>query len=177
VGQLSDFSRIDPDVLKAKQELGKNVHLAIEAHNQGLFAPLTKRERPYFDSWQRWHETTQMTPHQEELRLYDDQLRITGCFDAVYRAGSSLILVDYKCTAAPSDSWEYQGAFYWHLARINGIELDPRYLFLQLLPTGKIASCYSFKRSETVWQECLQLYRRYIAEHGFPEASPQVIEA
>lgn len=160
--QFNDFSAVPDEVLSAKCTLGSHVHAAIEALHEGLYVPLTEREQPYFESFEKWHAVTQFTPHKSEVRLYDDKLKITGCLDAIYERNGKLILVDYKTSASPSESWQYQGMFYWHLAKINGIDLEKRYLFLQFHPNGKPASTYSFDASERTWQTCLNLYYGYL---------------
>lgn len=163
---LTNFVGVDEDVLEAASARGTAVHKAIQMDAQDLCYPLPLECRGYFKSYLKWKAITQFQVEQSELRLYDDDLKITGCIDAIVGNGESHFIVDWKNTAAQNrEYWELQGMFYHHLATINGIPLHKKIMFVQLCPEGSAAKVFSFEANEVLWRQCLKYYFMYISEN------------
>lgn len=121
--------------------LGSEVHDVIEARSLALDVDCSPECAGYVASWQKWIETTKCTIELTEHRLYDDELMITGKFDALVRFPEAevLTLIDYKtCAQVMNKSWNMQGNFYHYLATKNNYALESRVLFLKLSETGAL---------------------------------------
>jgi hypothetical protein len=158
---LADFSGVIESDLKRASDRGSEIHRAIAFDAEDLFYPLKAAYQPYFDSYLRWKAVTGYQIVESEVRLYDDELLITGKFDAIVQGVNSpkLFLVDWKNTYAQNrEYWEHQGMFYHKLCEINGINLASRVMFVQLQSDGTVPKVHSFEVSETLWRQCLKLY-------------------
>lgn len=139
LGIWSDFSHIDPEVLDNKCRIGTNVHSLIQAHVNDV--PLTGEddEEGYFESWKKWNSycKREFIPEMQELRLYDDILKITGQIDCIVEQNGKRNLIDWKTSASANKlAWEMQAAFYHYLCTTNSIEICDEVLFIQLDKKG-----------------------------------------
>jgi hypothetical protein len=163
---LAQFVGVDEDVLKAASIRGTAIHKAIQLDAQGIPYPMPIGYRGYFKSYRKWCDVTQFRIERSELRLYDDDLHITGGLDAIVTNGENRYLVDWKNTAAQNrDYWELQGMFYHYLAAQNGIKLHKKIMFIQLCPEGSPAKVFSFEASEVLWRQCLKYYFMHVKEN------------
>lgn len=159
---LSGLIGIDEDVLLEACKRGTEVHRAIQNDAKHLCYALAPAYRGYFRSYLKWKKVTQYKIILSEQRLYDHDLKITGCLDAIVKGTNEMYLVDWKNTASQNRPyWEHQGMFYYHLAKLNGLEINKRIMYVQLCPEGSAPNVHSFEASEVLWRECLKYY--YIA--------------
>lgn len=155
---------INPEVLRNKCNIGRNVHTAINSWANHDFAPLAKSEKGYFQSFCRWQELTQMQPVQSELRLYDDNLMITGAVDMIGKIKNSenLVLIDFKTSATcDNKKWPIQAAFYHHLLTINNFIVHSTVLFLQLDKEGEMPICHAFEITKQLKITMISAYNLY----------------
>jgi hypothetical protein len=129
---------IPPGVLEAKQLLGQEVHEAIAASEQGVDISLTDRAAPYYDSYLRWRKLMRQPFFAQELRLYHEALKITGCIDALGEVNEGQQMIyDFKCSYSVSEpSWRIQGALYKIIAESNGFKINDHVLFIKLNKNG-----------------------------------------
>jgi hypothetical protein len=164
---LTNFIGVDEEILDAASDRGTAVHKAIQMDADGQYYPLPPDCRGFFRSYKKWKDVTKFEIAQSELRLYDDELRVTGCLDAIVTNGSLKYLVDWKNTAAQNrEYWELQGMFYHHLAEKNGIQLAKKIMFVQLCREGSAPKVFSFDANEVLWRQCLKHYYVYISENS-----------
>lgn len=103
---------------------GIQVHRYCTAYLEKLFIPEMEPEyAPYVDSFIKWAnqrvKKVIMTCH----RLYDDDLKFSGEFDAIVVLNDSPepTLIDIKATCSASKAWPLQLAAYEHLCKKNNI--------------------------------------------------------
>jgi len=170
----SNFDMIPKEILEHKKEIGTEVHQAIYDYSKGIPESFEHPESEfYFISFLKWYKEFEIKFIENELRLYDEELRITGGIDAVIKFPheNSLVLVDWKTVASMtkpmSISWEMQGTFYHHLLQVNGYKtLSGRFLFIQLSADGDIPRVKKFEFDQKTMADChaaLQVYKRF---HG-----------
>jgi len=134
------FDHINPVVLQKACERGTRVHRYAELYAKGEYFPEPEPELAgYVKSFTRWFDEMVEEVLYLELRLYDDNLRITGQVDLIARlrgCSDSSVVIDYKTAANASLSWNLQLAAYKHL--VIGYEgLYPhRRIALQLFKDG-----------------------------------------
>ena len=164
---LNDFSGIDTAVLENKKNIGTDLHKAIELDIEGLCWPMQANAQGYFNSYRKWLDVTGFVLDRGEIRLYDEELKITGCLDAIGGSphAKNRTLIDFKTSASANlEYWLHQGMFYHHLAKINEIHLADRFLFVQLCEYGSTPRVHSFNVSEATWRQCLKYYYSYICD-------------
>lgn len=108
-------------------EKGNTIHDYCEAHLRNLFIPHYEPEyQPYINEFIRWCDENVSELIFSEVRLYDDERKFTGRFDAIVKLRSSneTALIDIKTSANSSVSWPVQLAAYKHLCEINNIHID-----------------------------------------------------
>lgn len=159
-----DSYKYAPEIKKnEKAKVGTNVHNAILSMMCGNIVMVLEREKPYFVSYLRWYNHMKPTVKEPEMRLYCDDLGITGQIDCLVtiRGEKLPILLDYKCVSAKMKSWKYQAHFYQYLLKKNNYKVGNRMIFLALNPKGKdpIARCYDFDpKTESA---CINMAREY----------------
>jgi len=167
--KYTSFAYIDPEVLDAKAYLGDCVHAAITDDCQGEFPMLTdKKQVGYYLSFDKWKEKMCPTFYQMEQRYYDDELKLTGEVDAIIRPMRSkdLVLIDYKCSAqANHDYFSRQATLYYHLLQVNGVQVVPYFLWIQLDKNGKLPKVHKYYLTDKMLAECIQDVKNYWKEH------------
>ena len=127
LGRLQTFAHIDENVLKAKTDIGTNVHRAIVEDTIGDFPMLkTERAAAYFGSYEMWKAKEKPVFKMQVPRLYDDELMITGEIDGLIETTrhNLPVLIDWKCSATASEEiWEMQAHFYLYLLQRNNIDV------------------------------------------------------
>lgn len=164
LGQWDKFGHIDPDVLSKKADLGTNVHACIYSYlTSGLYG-IDLDYLCYFESFLKWHETTQAKYIRAEERLYCERFKITGQVDGVYQIPSKkgLTIVDYKTSAAESPKiWPLQAAFYHWLCKVNDIDILPDVIFLKLDPKSNLPKAYIYTVDESLMNIALSALNCY----------------
>lgn len=153
------LSKIDPETLKKKTELGSEVHEAIEGYYSGVFAPLPEKGKGYFESFKLWNDSTNPNIICQEQRYYNDNLMLTGAVDMILQEGDRRIIIDFKTSASiDRDGWSIQGSCYHHL---DGGEADI-VRFVKLDKDGKKPTFFDFVPNADTWDlalQCLMVYR------------------
>jgi hypothetical protein len=164
LAQLQSFDHIDPKVLEAKAQLGTNVHEAIGEFVQGDF-PILESEKAvgYFRSYEEWHRASQPQYQRMEQRLFDDTLMITGQMDAIVTINDKPnMLIDFKCSYQPNpEIWALQAHFYNYLCKVNGIEVHPQMIWINLQKTGKFPKLICIDYSEFTMQRCIDMANKF----------------
>ena len=113
---LSDFSRIPPDVLERKRQIGTATHKAIELHLTGgvELESIDPAVLPYFNAFLRFEEENQFRMEQCETRVHHHLYRYAGTLDLIGPVKSGpLALIDLKTAAEFSPAWGPQTAAYY----------------------------------------------------------------
>jgi hypothetical protein len=165
LSQLQNFDHIDPVVLQAKAHLGTRVHEAIDLYFNGKPHNLAPKEEAYFTSFMRWYGLMNPKVIIQEARYYDHDKKLTGQVDAVLKLPYEKIpvLIDWKTSAVENTMiWTYQGHFYHHLLKKNGITfLADRVLFVKLDPRGNPPKVSVYEIVPDTTDYCLSLVDKY----------------
>jgi hypothetical protein len=89
---------------------------------------------------------------------------ITGQFDAIVHIfeNNTKHLIDFKCTAqADHKIWPLQAAFYWLLAKENGIELSKVCYFIKLDKEGYMPTVITYIIDEDKIKIAMAAYQTY----------------
>ena len=158
---FQQYSYVPSAKLKRAQDIGVDVHAAIETYFRGDFEPLSVRRVPYFESFLKWVEIFKPNPLLFEERFYDDKLMITGRIDLLARKDDQVVLIDFKTGSwAHPEIWELQATFYRYLLEINEYPYLPeRFFFVQLMKDGSAPLTFEFKYDEKNFGICLSSWR------------------
>jgi len=172
LAQFRDFSKINPKVLVEKCLIGTEVHSNIHEYKTfgfpmfdlfpvrdiSTFEILSwqKRGEGYFKSYLEWDKQTNAKFEKMEQRLYDDNLMITGQFDALMTTDSLPMLVDFKCSyKADVEMWSMQAHYYKHLLEHNGIKIADEFLWMKLDKNGKKPQLVKISFDENIMSRCI----------------------
>jgi ATP-dependent exoDNAse (exonuclease V) beta subunit len=163
---IKDYSFVKPDVLRAKQIIGTNVHEAIEKYykqeDRLLLSPI---EEMYYDGFMDFATNLQYNPLIVEQRFYDKERMITGKVDLIIEKSDKQYIVDFKTTAnADIRSWKLQGGFYYQLAK-EYHDLEPVVRIIHLKKNGSFTE-YPLEITNEVIKECNSLYDLYRMLHN-----------
>lgn len=90
---------------------------------------------------------------------------ISGQIDALAMLGwikDTPVLVDFKCTAtADKEVWPMQAHLYGHLLAKNGVNVQPRYLFVKLDKMGAFPMVYAYPFDANIYARCLGEIRNF----------------
>ncbi len=155
---FSDFSHIDPEVLANKCRIGTQVHAAIESEISGDFPILQEDSSGYFKSFEKWRLEIGPFFQMSEARYFSQKHMITGQIDALveFNGDDPLVLIDFKTSAQEGASWPLQGHLYAMLLQENGIEVQPRYLFIKLDKFGWMPKVFEYKFDKNLQSKCLK---------------------
>ncbi|MEW5709794.1 MAG: hypothetical protein AB1830_12965 [Pseudomonadota bacterium] len=133
-----DYSRVPPEVLERKRQIGEAVHQAIAldlAHDldeESVVEPWA----PYFLAWRRFLAESGFEPHLFEHRLYHPKYGYAGTLDLWGRLKGKYVLIDTKNTSELHPATALQTAAYAEaLQAQDGLGTDCRYA-LHLKPDG-----------------------------------------
>lgn len=162
---MSDFSRIDPQVLEAKADLGRRVHFACELHDEDDLDPASIEAdvAPYFDAYVKFREDTGCEILAVEQKVYHPLMRYAGTLDRVLRIGNCKWMVDLKtCFTTPVSAGPQTAAYLRALADTT----ITRRAALRLKPDG------TYRLEElnnpddwSAFMACLTL-RRFMEQHA-----------
>lgn len=139
------YAYVPADKLKKAQDIGRDVHEAIEKYFQDEFCPLDWRKRPYFESFLIWADNIHPKPLLIENRLFDDVLKITGQIDLIADIGGDPVLVDFKTGKPNLEIWELQLHWYFHLLELNKCPFLPKeFMVVNLSKNAEAPTIYSF---------------------------------
>lgn len=158
---------IPAETLAHAADRGSKVHALCEGYAKKLWLPEIDEEcKPYFESFKLWWDSHADSVIITELRLYDDDLKVTGQIDILAKTKSgSLVLIDLKTSATESKTWAVQLAAYDHLLKNRGYEVH-NCSILKLKKTGCKAKeiAYSSENIIPFWDLFkmeLDLFRYY----------------
>ena len=159
---FKDYGHVDPEVLKAKAQIGTNVHQAISDFFDDVPYKVEGREIGYFKSFKKWHEKYQMWRVMKEQRFFNHAEMVTGQCDAIMQWELLIptkVLVDYKTSFEVDEKiWPLQGAFYCWLAKLPiGTEIH----FIQLKSDGSDAFPFQFIYTDELEMMRLSAMRIY----------------
>lgn len=138
---------IDPEVLNRKCEIGTSVHEAVELYLKGIDPILSGECEPYFESFMQWHKNNPITPQKQEVRFFNERLKLTGQVDMIANGR----IYDFKTSSSVSrKSWAIQAALYYLLATEAGLSIDRVVTFLHLKKDGKEAREIQFDITDTL---------------------------
>lgn len=156
---FSDFSHIDPKVLANKQRIGTSVHKAIEDDIGGGFPTPDNDAYGYYESYEKWKMTAFPRFIKSEERYFCHEKLLTGQIDALIHYGYAFqvpVMIDFK-TSAQEDkvTWPMQAHLYAYLLAVNGISVQPRYLFIKLNKKGGLPDVYEYAWSQNTHIKCM----------------------
>lgn len=151
------YAHVDRAKLKKAQDIGTNIHAAIESYFKDEFIPLDSRKAPYFESFLKWADSFHPIPIASETRLYDHTLRITGQFDLTCTISGTPYLIDFKTGSwAHPEIWELQMTFYRYLLQVNDLPRPNNFMIVQLAKDGKAPTLFEFTHDPTNYETCMK---------------------
>ena len=114
----SDFSNIDPVVLKNACDRGTRVHRFCELYAKNLLIePVDDDCKPYFESFVKWFDSVVDYPIYTEQRIFCETHKITGQIDLILKLKGSdtICIVDLKTPQLESKTWRLQTSAYQYL--------------------------------------------------------------
>jgi len=153
LGCFTDFSMINPAVLKHACDRGTKTHNAIAAHLSGLWvSTLDDEVQPYFDSFRRWADIMLDRVILVENEGICDCYNFMGHYDAVVilKGEDRPTLIDWKSPISGNRTWICQCSAYCHLAEKHSKVPVNRCGCVMLSPKGKTAKMqdYTSHRNE-----------------------------
>lgn len=162
------FAHIPEGKVEAAGYRGTLVHEAIDSHLKGFPAVLNEEEGGmYYQSFLQWEAKENLQVYQGTTRLYNDDLMITGEFDALIKTQDGLVVIDWK-TSYNEDKlfWPWQGCMYRYLLECSGMEdLSDKIWFVKLDSKGELPKIheYSYDLELVDDYKCaLRSYRRVL---------------
>lgn len=157
--RFSDYSTIDPEVLKRKQDIGIGVHTAIADDILEELPVLNSNTIGYFKSYALWREAVSAKFVMSERRFFCDKMMITGQIDALVKFSEHElfpVLVDFKTSVQESKIvWPMQAHLYYYLLTENDISLQKRFLFLKLDKDGAYPKVYEYVYTPNILAKCM----------------------
>jgi hypothetical protein len=159
---FQSYAHVPRAQLKKAQDIGTDIHAAIEAFYKDEFTPLDKKKNPYFESFLKWNDRLLPEPVLIEKRLYGEELMITGRIDLLVQSGGKSVIVDFKTGSwAHPEIWRLQGAFYRYLVATSGIAFPDVFIFVQLQKDGSYPNIHEFIYRDRDWNVCLSALECY----------------
>jgi len=156
------YAFVPLEKLKKAQDVGTEIHWAIEGFLKGEFRIVDPKNRGYLDSFLEWRKGVFIDPLVIEERFYCDSMKITGQLDLLCNLGTKVTLVDFKTGSwAHPEIWRLQGAFYSHLLQVNNQPVPDSVLFLQLKKEGTYPTLFEFQIEKRDYEMCECAYKSY----------------
>ena len=159
---LSDFSKVNPDVLKRSQEFGKAVHLSCHLNdiNDLDIGSLDLALKPCLNAWQKFKKDTGFQIESSEQIVYSEKYRYAGTYDRVGLLDGVKTLIDIKTGTTLPKTIALQTSAY--LEALNEgkkrEEKVKRRLVVQLLEDGAYRMQeYKEKSDFSVFLACLNI--------------------
>lgn len=171
------YAYVPKEKLKKAQDVGTDIHEAIEWYYKNNFKPLEGHLGGYFESFLKWAKTNPLKVLFTEKRIYDDVFKITGKLDLLAEINGQNVLIDFKTGSwAHPEIWRLQGTFYRSLIELEWLTQDgpfppEQFLFIQLMKDGSAPIIYKFDYSPNDWGICLSAINCYRYFSGFDNNS------
>jgi len=167
---FSNYAHVPPAKLKKAQEIGTDVHAAIEAYFRDGFEPLSRSRTPYFESFLKWADVVHPDPIIFEKRFNDENWKITGRIDLLAKIDGKSCLIDFKTGSwVHPEIWELQLTFYRHLLFLHDHVVDD-FMIVQLSKDAESPKVYKYKYDSMLLDICmgaLDCYRFFEFRRGF----------
>ena len=153
---LSDFSRVDPDLLLRSQKFGTAVHLACAFHDRGQLdmESLDPALLPYLESWQKFKRMFNITEFAEiEKQVYSKIYGYAGCLDRLWED----ILIEIKTSTTIPKTTGLQLAGYQQAYQETTKVKIKRRLCVQLLEGTYKIQLFEEKSDFRVFTSCLNI--------------------
>lgn len=113
---LNTYAGVPERILQAKAELGKNVHLCCELHDQDDLDmdSVSDEYMPYLQAWIDFKNKCQPEWLGMEARVFNKTFRYAGTFDRLARINGKTVLIDIKTTLNLMPTLPLQLAAYAH---------------------------------------------------------------
>lgn len=172
VGQWNDYGNIPKHILESAAIRGSYVHSAIKMHiNEDCTLPLNPEYEPYYQSYLRFRDSTNLEIIQSEKRYYSDVLGLTGEIDAIVVTPWSTqpMILDWKTSLNESPAnWRLQGGLYRIIAEENGItNLSTNIMFIKLDKFGDSPSLHMYEYDEDLEDFCYSSVVTYFARKRY----------
>lgn len=115
----------------------------------------------YLESfWKFWR------PHEDSPalfpdRMYQNRLMLTGEVDLITMIDDKRVLIDWKCTASASPSWDIQGNGYCWMYEDLFEEVIDKILFVRLDKDGKDPEVIEIKQDIELFDTAFEFYERF----------------
>ena len=166
LSQWDKMSHIPPEIIEHKCAIGTNVHAAIHGFGQGQEIALSSEDGGhYFMSFLLWYRKEAPIIEHPEMRMYEGDLQITGCIDALIKfpGQDELTLVDWKTSAnADKEVWPMQAQYYMYLLEKNGFKDIRRALFVKLDKEANMPKVHEFLWDDELLLDCFAARRTYL---------------
>jgi hypothetical protein len=163
---FQSYAHVPKEKLKKAQEIGTDVHEAIELYFKNEFKALESKKTPYFESFLKWVDVSRPKLILAEERLYNDDLEVTGKFDLIAEINGQNCLIDFKTGQYVHQKiWSLQLHWYYLLLDQDHENIDiDKFLVVQLSPIGESPLLFEITPTSTTLEVCnhsLELYRHF----------------
>lgn len=157
------YSHVRPGKLKRAQDIGTDIHEAIESYFNGTFSGLDAKKMPYFTSFLEWVKAANPEVLIYEKRFYDRKKLITGKLDLLCRINGMLYLVDFKTGSwCHPEIWELQSTFYrWLLEQNDYLPLPNNFMTVVLKSDGSPSQLFEYTFKQTTFEICMAAWECY----------------
>ena len=157
---ISDFSKINPQLLEDCQHFGTAVHLATQLDDLGTLdvAELSEPLFPYLEAWRKFRKDYNLKFMRDEIEvsLISHKWGFRGILDRISREKN--ILIDIKSGATVTPAVSIQCAAYAILAEENGMKIKK--CFCVQLKEGKYSVIpYTDISDQSIFLSALNCYR------------------
>jgi len=129
---------------------GKNVKKIKDTDNES-----------FIDSWEKFWNPLEDSPIiLQEVRLYHDDLKLTGQVDLITKIDGKNMLIDWKATSKVGMHWIIQASGYRLLCDANGYDIDS-IMFVKLDKDGKPPIITEYIPNLDLFHKALDLYRMF----------------
>lgn len=112
LNDLVDYSRVAPEVLEHKRQVGEALHEAIALGDDLDMGSLDPAVEPYYAAWQRFVSETGYEPLEFEQQGYHETYYFAGTWDQIGTFNGKLALPDIKTLAVDTPVTSLQTAAY-----------------------------------------------------------------
>jgi hypothetical protein len=162
---LCNFDRVRPEVLEAKADLGRRVHLACQLFDEDDLdeSSIEPEVQPYLNAWHKFRHDTGCAVLAVEQRVFEPMFLYAGTLDRVLAFKGEKWLVDLKtCFTTPMAAGPQTAAY---LRALGDTSVTHR-AALRLRPDGTYRFDHLTGADDwSVFMACLSLHRFKEAHH------------
>lgn len=174
---FSNINGIPKEILDRKASIGTIVHQYIDDFINGNVPISVVEALGYIESFHKWRDAIHPSFPLSEVRYCDEDKMFTGQLDALAKIDgeSKAVLIDFKCSAQESPTWEMQAHLYhylykcgklvvqegdnWTIAKDEApkLELADTFLWIKLDKAGGYPKVFRYKFSMLKGVKCVGL--------------------